>query len=415
MPPPRDKGDSGVAVAPLDLKKGRPQDEAVSSDGGGEVVGATSGGHRRVQSHGFSVAHLSSLRGFSLEQLDEMLDRRPPTSAPVSPRLATTSAPVSPRNAENEVGPSSSSHPPKQPAVTALAHATAQPGADAKAEVEAMRRALTRVEKEAARGIRLDPTKALAMELDSLGKGGPAPTKSAAPAKPAPTPVAETRAEPTAKPAALPSAAKPSPFLPTPASAPADRPPLQHAASAPGVAPTTEPEQEGALRPQPQPQPQPQRTTSARTRSFRGWIPRAPFTGRSGPSKAETGSVDLESDMAEENLPLASRDGAAPEDGEDADWALALRYSAGGGRDLATVHAALQAADQIEPTSDGAPRRAVSLAPSWGDARALAAAARKAVALSGRGAPDASGGDAGGNANARTHRSRPTHMRSAST
>jgi hypothetical protein len=375
MPPPRDKGDSGVAVAPLDLKKGRPQDEAVSSDGGGEVVGATSGGHRRVQSHGFSVAHLSSLRGFSLEQLDEMLDRRPPTSAPVSPRLATTSAPVSPRNAENEVGPSSSSHPPKQPAGTALAHATAQPGADAKAEVEAMRRALTRVEKEAARGIRLDPTKALAMELDSLGKGGPAPTKSAA----------------------------------------ADRPPLQHAASAPGVAPTTEPEQEGALRPQPQPQPQPQRTTSARTRSFRGWIPRAPFTGRSGPSKAETGSVDLESDMAEENLPLASRDGAAPEDGEDADWALALRYSAGGGRDLATVHAALQAADQIEPTSDGAPRRAVSLAPSWGDARALAAAARKAVALSGRGAPDASGGDAGGNANARTHRSRPTHMRSAST
>ena len=130
----------------------------------------------RTQNSAVSVAHLSSLRGFTLEQIDELLVHRLSNSAPPSPRhdeaapsaldaapalppaMATGAALLPPLVAAPEapvdVTDADDTQPPRG--------AGANPSEN---EVAALRRALERAEAQAARGERVDAEAALKKEL----------------------------------------------------------------------------------------------------------------------------------------------------------------------------------------------------------------------------------------------------------
>ena len=264
-------------------------------------------------------------------------------------------------------------------------------------ELAAMRRALKKVEDEAARGVRLDPRRALEEELETTHSSSAHPTPPRPPQsrQPQQTPPGPAQS-------AQPCTASPEAEPPTPAPPEPEPPP-----------PTGEP-----LVIEPDDEPRRSLSRSDRNRSrtrLAGWFPRSfalqvRGAANRNPTEGST-SADAEPD-AEGSMPLAAFDAAAPEEGES-DWAYALRWSqSGGAADAATVLAAIQAAHQNDPhcepgaASDGQQqhqgsqhRRAASLTPSFGDASALAAAARRAVSSArGKVAPEAAAEAGGGGA-----------------
>ena len=355
----------------------------------------------RAENETISVAHLSSLRGFSLDEIDKMLVRRPSNSAPPSPRhddgLATApaAAPAAAPTAAPAAAPATAA---AGMAATDAAGAVAA-GAEAAGaavpldELAAMRRALQKVEEEAARGVRLDPRRALDQELETAHSSSAQPTP---PPRPAQSRQPQQTPPGPAQPA-QPFAASPEAEPPTPAPL---EPPL----------PAEEP-----LVIEPDDEPRRSLSRADRNRSRHRWFPRSfalqvRGAANRNPTEGST-SVDAEPD-AEGLIPLAAFDGAAPEEGES-DWAFALRWSqSGGAADAATVLAAIQAAHQNDPhcgpgaSSDGQQqhqgsqhRRAASLTPSFGDATTLAAAARRAVSSArGKVAPEATAEAGGGGA-----------------
>ena len=326
-----------------------------------------------------TVAHLSTLRGYTLEDLDKMLDRRPAHSAPVSPRVDPAAGPPN-----------------------ATAPAAAAPLPD-ESEMIAMRRALKRVEEEAAKGVRLDPRQALEAELDALRSSG-GTSAAALPPKPAHAGTAPPLPEPTGPPAAT-GAPDVTDVTDAPAAPAASAAPAAPALPALPAAPPP-PEEPLVIVPDDEPRLGPKHNAAAlpsdkhvggsRARSRLGWLPRS-FRGAAHPaSKAGqtegSTSADAEPDIDERSMPLAAYDGAAPDEN---DWAYALRWTAPSGVGAATVLAAMQAAadsDGIEPgaASDGQQHpHAQRRTPSLGDASALAAAARRAVSYRGKVAPEA--------------------------
>ena len=344
---------------------------------------------------GVSVTHLASLRGFSLREMSDMIRKRPSQSNPPSPRPqrpsneemveemapATTAPPpgVAPPPATEQppsAAPPPSSAPPPSPAPApaeekavasppgpestppAAAPSAAAPAAAAENnpildEVSAMRRALELVEVQAAKGVRLDPRRALELELDALQNEEKTESSLGLSSGNAPVPPLP----PPPVPPPIPQKAKNPPPMPPPSQTADEPSALEQDDAKPVRMGPKHPPSSMTSASEPAAKPIVPQNTGKGNRSttgvLRGWLPRS--IGRKGSHAsglASFGYDTLSNANAEPDtehiLPLVKLDSAKPPD-DESDWAYALRWSQPS--DTATVFAKMQKAHADDPSS----------------------------------------------------------------
>mmetsp|Transcript_26448 Transcript_26448/g.67145 ORF Transcript_26448/g.67145 Transcript_26448/m.67145 type:complete len:456 (-) Transcript_26448:257-1624(-) len=347
-----------------------------------------------------AVVSLADMRGVSLQQIDEILARPPPTRSPTpsagvahspphSPREAARSPPRSPREAIRSPPRSprglarSPSAPERRSSVGPEAGAVELPST---ASLAAMRRALEMVEAQAAAGDTIDPQQALQQALQFEAAPFAADEVGAADGA-----AADGEEE-------LAAALAPGiPFQvprPVPAGRIADTPEASIADAA--VAATTA-HANIASKSRGSPTAL-DCTTDADLRPMSGggkavqrgrrWFPQR-VRNWHGPAAAAAINIlevqrchlhhEDDSSENDESRPFAACDGNAPSEGEG-DWGFALRWSRP--EDMSTVYAQIARDETAAGASDslgaGTARRAATLS-SFADASALAAAARRAA------------------------------------